>query len=150
MSKFLDRPYDERRAMNGTFGEMYLDGEIVRETTALKAEVSLEYADVKMCGTFAKTQKVNGMSCKGSVTMTKTNSRMTLKLSDFIKQGKTPSFTIVSKLADPDSWGAERIVFKNVQFSTITLADWAADTIGTITSPFTFTDWDLLDVITPQ
>lgn len=142
--------YDERLAINGTFGEVWLEGELVREATGLKADVSLEFMDVPMCGDLAKHQKVNGMTGNGSITMTKVNSRMAMKLSDMIKAGKTPVFTVISKLADPDSAGAERVVLKNCQFSTLTLADWASKQIGTVTQNFTFTDWDFLDMIDPQ
>lgn len=142
--------YDERRAINGTFGEVYFEGDLVREATALKAEVALSFLDVPMCGDLAKHQKVNGISGNGSITMTKVNSRMGLKLSDAIKAGKTPTFTIISKLADPDAYGAERVVLKNCQFSTLTLADWTAGQIGSITQNFTFTDWDYVDVIEPR
>ena len=142
--------YDAKRAINGTFGEMWLEGELVREVTALKMEVSLEFIDVEMCGNLSKHQKVSGLNGTGSATMTKVNSRMAIKLSAMIKAGKTPSFTIISKLADPDSFGAERVVAKNCQFSTLTLADWAANKIGSISQSFTFTDWEFLDMITPE
>lgn len=142
--------YDERRAINGTWGEVWLEGELVREATALKADVGLDFLDVPMCGDLAKHQKVSGITGTGSITMTKVNSRMSLKLSDMIKAGKTPVFTVISKLADPDAYGSERVVLKNCQFSSLTLADWSAGQIGSITQNFTFTDWDFLDSITPQ
>lgn len=142
--------YDERRAINGTWGEMWLEGDLVRECTGLKADVGLEFLDVPMCGNLGKHQKVGGLAGNGSTTMTKVNSRMAIKLSDMIKAGKTPTFTIISKLADPDAYGAERVVLKNCQFSSLTLADWAANQIGSITQNFTFTDWDYLDMIEPE
>lgn len=142
--------FDEKRAINGTYGEVYLETELVREATGLKAEIGLEFTDVPMCGSLSQHQKVNGIKCTGSITMTKTNSRMIIKLSDMIKKGKTPSFTIISKLDDPDAYGAERVALKNCQFSSLTLADWASKQIGTITQPFTFTDWDFLDLIEPR
>ena len=142
--------YDAKRAINGTYGEVWLEGELVREATGLKADMSLEFIDVPMCGDLAKHQKVSGMSGNGSITMTKVNSRMAIKLSDMLKKGKTPTFTIISKLADPDAYGAERVVFKNCQFSTLTLADWTSGQVGSITQNFTFTDWDYLDIIEPQ
>lgn len=142
--------YDERTAINGTYGEVYLEGELVREATGLKADVQLDFLPVPMCGDLAKHQKVSGVNGNGSITMTKTNSRMAILLSDMIKAGKTPTFTIISKLADPDADGAERVVFKGVQFSNMTLADWAANQIGEVTQPFTFTDWDFLDMIEPR
>ncbi|MHC1750778.1 MAG: phage tail tube protein [Cellulosilyticaceae bacterium] len=142
--------YDERNAINGTFGQVQLEGELVREATGLKAEVALEFMDVPMCGDLSKHQKVSGITGTGSITMTKVNSRMGIKLSNMIREGKTPSFTITSKLADPDSYGAETIILKNCQFSTLTLSDWTAKQIGTITQNFTFTDWEYLDTIKPQ
>ena len=142
--------YDAKRAINGTYGEVWLEGELVREATGLKADMALEFIDVPMCGDLAKHQKVGGMSGNGSITMTKVNSRMAIKLSDMLKKGKTPTFTIISKLADPDAYGAERVVLKNCQFSTLTLADWTSGQVGSITQNFTFTDWDYLDIIEPQ
>lgn len=142
--------YDSKRAINGTYGEVWLEGELVREATGLKADMALGFVDVPMCGDLAKHQKVNGMSGNGSITMTKVNSRMAIKLSDMLKKGKTPTFTIISKLADPDAYGAERVVLKNCQFSTLTLADWTSGQVGSITQNFTFTDWDYLDIIEPQ
>lgn len=146
----MRKGFDERRAINGTFGEVWLEGEIVREATGLKAEVGLEFMDVPMCGDLGKHQKVSGLTGTGNIVMTKVNSRMAMKLSDMIKQGKTPVFTIISKLDDPDAYGAERVVLKNCQFSTLTLADWNSKQIGTVNQPFTFTDWEYLDMIEPQ
>lgn len=142
--------YDEKRAINGTFGSVWLEGDLVREATGLKADIALEFMDVPMCGSLAKHQKISGISGNGSITMTKVNSRMAIKLSDMLKAGRTPVFTIISKLADPDAYGAERVVLKNCQFSTLTLADWADKQIGSITQNFTFTEWDYLDMIEPQ
>ena len=142
--------YDEKRAINGTFGALWLEGELVRECTGLKADVGLDFIDVPMCGNLSKHQKVSGMTGNGSINMTKVNSRMAIKLSDMIKAGKTPTFTVISKLADPDAYGAERVVLKNCQFSSLSLADWSANQIANITQPFTFTDWDYLDMIEPQ
>ncbi len=141
---------EAKRVINGTFGQVWLESELVREATGLKADVALEFMDVPMCGDLARHQKVSGITGNGSITMNKTNSRMALKLSDMIKAGMTPSFTIISKLADPDSYGAERVVLKNCQFSMLTLADWTVKQPGSITQNFTFTDWEYIDLIAPD
>ena len=67
-----------------------------------------------------------------------------------IQEGDIPEMTVVSKLADPTSAGAERIAYYGVQFSDLTLADWQAATSGKITAPFTFTKFELLDAIPVQ
>ena len=89
--------FDPRRAINGNYGEVMLDGELVREATALQAKAQINFKDVPMCGTSGKKQKSAGWSGTGSITMTKTNSRMALKIADEIKEGRTPEFTIIGK-----------------------------------------------------
>ncbi|MBQ9090722.1 MAG: phage tail tube protein [Anaerotignum sp.] len=139
--------FDAKKAMNGTWGEFILNGIKVAETTALKLEVQMQFQDVPMCGTLAKQQKPAGWTGNGSVTMTKINSRMAILLAEEIKAGRTPEFIGISKLDDPDAWGAERVVAKGIQFSSLILADWSAGNIGTQTYPFTFTDYDFLDLV---
>ena len=38
----------------------------------------------------------------------------------------------------------------NVSFDDLTLADWQAATVGTVTTPFTFSRYELLDMIEVQ
>ena len=75
---------------------------------------------------------------------------MAILIFEEIKAGRSPEFVIISKLADPDAFGAERVVLKGVQFTNLTLADWSAETIGTVTQTFTFTDAEYLDMIDPE
>ncbi len=75
------------------------------------------------------------------------NSRMAIAIGEAIRDGRDIRFTIISKLADPDAYGAERVVLKNVSFDDLTLADWETGKTGTVTVPFTFTEYEYLDVI---
>ena len=95
----------------------------------------------------AKAQKVTGYSCSGTVTMNKVSSYFIKKLNDDMKAGRQTSCTIISKLEDPDSLGAERVVIKDAVFDELTLANWKAKELGEESIPFTFSDWDLLDTI---
>ena len=58
-----------------------------------------------------------------------------------------PTFTLMGKLADPDSNGTERIVVKNVSFDDLTLMDFEVNALGGTEHPFTATDWEILDTI---
>lgn len=136
--------------INGTWGEVWIDGDKVSECFALQAKVTLAKADVNICGKLAKGSKITGTEGKGTLKLHKVSSRMVIKVSDNIKKGKETVCTIVSKLADPDSYGAERVAIKDVTIDELTLADWEAKKNGEESIPFTFTDWDFLDTITPQ
>jgi hypothetical protein len=139
--------YTGDQVLNGTWGEMWLDGNFMAETTALQAKVTLTKTAVVMCGTLVNGQKVTGMELKGTVKLNKVSSAMIQANSAAIKAGRTPEHTIISNLDDPQSAGAERIVLKSVMFDELTLVDWEAKKNQEESIPFTFMDWDLLDLI---
>lgn len=139
--------YKPENVINGTWGEAWIDGNYLAEVTALQAKVTLQKADVNMTRRLMKAQKVVGMEGKGTLKLNKVSSFFIKLMSDNMKQGKQTTCTIISKLADPDALGAERIVLKDVTFDELTLIDWEAKKNGDESVPFTFSDWDLLDLI---
>lgn len=138
---------DPKRVINGKWGQVWIDSDLIGECIGLQAKISLKKEDVAMVGQMSNEKKVVGWEGTGSVTMHKVNSRMATKLMQLITQGKDIRVTIISKLDDPDSYGAERIALKNVSFDDLTLADWKAGEIGKTETPFTFSDMEYLDLI---
>ena len=136
-----------KRVISGTWGEVWLDGDKVAECYGLQAKVSFTKEDIALCGRMATDKKVTGIECTGSMRMHKVTSRMAQAIGEYIRNGRDIRFTIVSKLGDPDAYGAERVVLKNVSFDDVTLADWEAKTVGKVEAPFTFTDYEFLDMI---
>ena len=135
------------RVMSGTWGEVWLDSDYVSECYGLQAKVSFNKEDVQICRQMATDKKVTSTSCTGSLKIHKVNSRMAIKIGDNIRNGKDVRFTIISKLDDPDAYGAERIVLRNVSFDDLTLADWEVAKNGTVEAPFTFTDYEFMDKV---
>ena len=82
--------------------------------------------------------------------MFKVNTRMGQKIADMVAKKIDVRFTVISKLADPDAYGAERVSLSGVQFDDLTLFDWEAQTPGEVEAPFIFTGYEYLDQITPQ
>ena len=140
--------YAPERTINGTFGEMWIDDDYMAEVTGLEAKVSLEKTEVNQTGTLAKGYKITGVDCKGTIKMNHVRSYFINKMSSNLKLGKTTTCTIISKLADPDSVGSERIKLTGCTFDELTLANWEAKKLGDESIPFTFTGWELLDTIT--
>lgn len=136
-----------KRIMSGTWGEVWLNGDYVSECYGLQAKVSFNKEDINLCGQMAKDKKVTSISCTGSLKLHKVNSRMALVIGEYIRNGKDIRFTIISKLDDPDAYGAERVVIKNASFDDVTLADWEVAKNGTVEAPFTFTDYEFLDTV---
>ena len=136
-----------KRVISGTWGEVWLEGDKVSECYGLQAKVSFNKEDIALCGQMASDKKVTSIECTGSLRMHKVTSRMALAIGENIRNGKDVRFTIVSKLKDPDAYGAERVVLRNVSFDDLTLADWEAKSVGKVECPFTFTDYEFLDEI---
>ena len=136
-----------KRVISGTWGEVWLEGDKVSECYGLQAKVSFNKEDIALCGQMASDKKVTSIECTGSLRMHKVTSRMALAIGENIRNGKDVRFTIVSKLKDPDAYGAERVVLSNVSFDDLTLADWEAQSVGKVECPFTFTDYEFLDEI---
>ena len=87
------------------------------------------------------------MDCKLTIKLNKVTQYFINLQSENIQAGKTTSCTIISKLQDPDSDGAERIKLTGCTFDELTLANWEAKKLGEESVPFSFTGWELLDTI---
>ena len=138
---------DERRIMNGTWGEVWLDDLLVGEAYGIQAKCNFNKETVAMCGTMAQGHKVTSYNGTGSLKLRKTSSRMSKAIGEYIRNGKDIRFTLISKLDDPDADGAERVAIYGVGFDDLTLADWEAGKITDTECPFTFSSYRYLDQV---
>ena len=135
-----------KRIINGTYTQVWEDGRLIAECTACQAKVSKDKTTVNLCGQFMTDTKAVSASGSGSLTMYKVDSDA-INADRDLQKGVDRRRTIITNVADPDALGAERIAYYNVSFDDLTLADHKAATLGTITRPFTFTRYELLDLI---
>lgn len=138
---------DARKVINGTFGSLWINDEEIAELKSFQVKVEFQKEEVKTVGSMSVDTKYMGYTVKGSLALHKVNSRMIKNISNNIKEGKEPRFTLMGKLADPDADGTERIVVKNVSFDDLTLMDFEVNNLGGTEHPFTATDWEILDSI---
>ena len=138
--------FSARRVVNGTYGSVWLDDARLAECHACQAKVQLNTETVYLDGEFMENYKATGGKGSGSLTLYKVDSGMLSKLRS-IQNGVVPECTIITKLADPDAAGSERAALYGVMFTDLTIADWQRATTGKVTTPFTFTRWEPLDLI---
>ena len=117
-----------KRVVSGTWGEVWLDGDKVSECYGLQAKASFNKEDIALCGQMASDKKVTSIDCTGSLRLHKVTSRMAQAIGENIRNGRDVRFTIVS-------------------IDDLPLADWEAKRVGKVECPFTFTDYEFLDVI---
>ena len=138
---------DATKVINGTYGQVFLGDDEVAEMKAFQAKLEFQKEEIKVAGQMAVDTKLMSYTGKGSLQLHKENSRMVKALLNDIKAGKDPRFTLIGKLADPNSNGAERIAIKNVSFDDLTIFDFSVSEIGQVECPFTFTDMETIDLI---
>lgn len=135
-----------KRVISGTWGEVWVDGELIAECTACQLKYTKNKEKVGRCGEMVNDAKTVSLDGTGSITLHKVYSQFTTAI-DSILHGRDARVTIISNLADPDAYGAERVAAYNVSWDDETLADWAHGKLGTMTRPFTFTRHKFLDTI---
>ena len=140
---------EAKRVASGTYGTVWWDGDMVAEAYKYESKYTKNKEDVPMCGQFITDSKATSAKGTGTIGIYKVYSRWA-DYADAIQQGKDVRATFIGKLDDPDGYGAERVALYNVSFDDLTLADWQAATMGTVTAPFTFSRYELLDTIEVQ
>lgn len=141
------REIRSEQVINGSWGEVWVEGDYMAEIKAFEAKISIEYEDIDRPRKLGKAKKMIGFEGAGSLKFHKVTSRFIRLVSNSLKNGKQVSVTIISKLDDPDALGAERVVVKNATFNDLTLANWESKKAGEEEISYNFDDWDLLDLI---
>ncbi len=131
------------RVMNGTWGQVWRNGELIAEVNAFQVKVANQYDTLDICGQMAEDRKLTGVKITGSMTLHKVYTRF----SDNVRgtmAGHDVRDTLVGKLGDPDAYGTERITVYDVSYDEQTVMDWAAKKAGSITVPFQATgvEWN--------
>ena len=81
-----------KRVISGTWGEVWIDGELVAECTACQAKYTYNKETVPMCGQMANDKKVVSVDGTGSITLNKVYSRMQEKCRQAKIRGIPPDF----------------------------------------------------------
>lgn len=139
--------FDSSNVINGTFGEVWFDGEYMAEVKSCRLEVGIEYEEVTRVRNLTPGQKMTGINPEGEVTFHKVSSTVTKKVAAAILAGRAPKFTIISNLEDPDALGAERVAAYGCAFESLKLADWEHNSLGEENYSFKFEEFELLDTI---
>ena len=89
--------FNAKGAINGTFGTLWINDKEIGEVKSFQVKVEFQKEEVKIAGQMATDTKYMGYSIKGSLSLHKVNSRMIKFISDSIKAGKEPRFTLIGK-----------------------------------------------------
>ena len=139
---------DATRTINGSYGEVWHDGIWLTNIQSAEAVVDLDKEEIKRSGTRWVGHKVTALKGSGTISGYKITSDFIKKVGVVAGDRNKPYVTsIILKLNDPESYGAERVRLKGVQFDQIPLSKFEVGSLVEEALPFTFTGFDLLDSI---
>jgi hypothetical protein len=139
---------DATRVINGQYGEVWQDGKWLTNVQSAEATVEINKEEIMRSGTRWVGHKVTSLKGSGTIKGYKvTSDFITLIGSVASDRGKPYITELILKLNDPESFGAERVRLKSVQFDQIPLGKFDVGAIVEEELPFTFSGYDTLDVI---
>lgn len=140
---------DATKIISGTFGTCWHEGEWLTNVTSVEATIEIDKEEVKVAGTRwvgHKTMALTGTGTIGSYKLTSTFAKLISQITD---DGQAPYVTeLIVKLADPESYGVERVRIKGVQFDSVPLVNFEVGSMVEEELPFTFSGYEFLDEIT--
>lgn len=139
--------FKAEQVINGTWGQLWYDGEYMAEIMGGKAEISYKKTGIQQACRMMEGQKITGLEAKGEFKIYHINSRVMKKELDALKQGKTATHTIIMKVADPDAIGAEMVALYNCVLDKVILADFESGKMGERSYGFSFDGWEPMETI---
>ncbi len=133
---------DASRVILGTYGQMFIDGVWQTNINHLEAKVAIQKRELNLSGDDWVRHKMGPKKGTGTMSGFKVTS-------DLLQRGFS-KFELVSKLADPESYGHERVRLKNVMVDELQLANWTSGEEVKEEIPFTFEGYELLDPIVEE
>ncbi len=124
-------------AINGTGGEVWIDGELMAGIISLQATVEADMEDVPMAGEWVTDQKYMGYKISGTLKMWHIDSHLAQTVAEGIQKGVMPRLKVLSNLVDPMALGAERVELQGVKFNKVDIINWEANKLGDLELPFT-------------
>lgn len=135
------------RVISGTYGSAWLNDEKLPEIFGVQLKVNKDKQSFVMSGDPMKKHKTVALEGVGSLRVFHVDSASLKRAAALLRGILTEDNTIVTKVADPQAFGAERVVAYGVDFDDEVLADWETGSYGKRECPFTFEDYKPLDLI---
>ncbi len=135
----MNEALDASRVCSGTYGRVFKDGKEYPQVSECNADVEIDMKEIVTVGSQWTGYKSGIKKGSGTLKGWKVTSEM-------IEQG-FDKFELLTELADPESYGCERIRLKNCRFTKINLVNFKPGEVIEEEMPFVYTGFELVDPI---
>lgn len=132
------------RVINGTYAELYDDGESrwLANAQGFEARWSIDRRDISLAGKRSVGYKAMGISMSGSFRLLKVDDTFLATVTAYLANRTTINITNLRvRFDDPDQFGNSEHLFKNVKIWEAALA-YNVNELMEETVPFTFEDYE--------
>ncbi len=143
---------DPTRVISGNYAYVYDEnGDWLTNVMNVEASIDIGKEDIQRAGTRWIGKKTTTLEGSGSIGGYKITSDF-LKMVARAAEDNAPPFVteFIIKLEDPESYGAERIRLKGVQFDNVPLVNAEVGSLVEEEYNFTFDGFELMDEISAQ
>ena len=141
---------DPSRVISGNFLKVFdSDGKWLSNAKSLEASVEIGKEEIQRAGTRWVGHKATTLTGTGTMSGYRVTTDLLAAISQIADDSKGSHVTeIRAKLDDPEAYGAYDVLLKGVQFDTIPLITAEVGSIVEDELPFTFSDFEFLNLIT--
>lgn len=134
--------------INGTFGELRLDGQWLVNVQQVDARAAIDRNDIRMAGQRGYGYKMMGVRGEGTIRQFKVTTQMFELITRPLRNPRQPMFVgqLIVKLDDVEALGVERILLDRVKFWEINFGYQVNDIVEE-SIPFTYEGLEFLDQI---
>lgn len=143
---------DASRVMNGSFGSVFdANGNWLTNVKSAEATVEINKEEIARAGTRWIAHKVTSLKGSGTITGYRVTSDLIEAIGQIANDRSGVYVTeLRMKLDDPESFGAYSVRLKGVTFDQIPLMKYELNSIVEEELPFTFTGYELMDVVSGE
>jgi hypothetical protein len=141
---------DATRVLNGSFGEVHMDGRWLTNITNIEATVEINTEEVQRSGTRWVGHKTTSLSGSGSIGGFRVSSELIEAVGSIMNDRGKPYVTeIIAKIDDPESYNSQpyRVRIKGVQFTGIPVMSFEVGSLVEEEWEFVFSGFEILDRI---
>lgn len=139
--------FNPSNILHGNDVELWFGGEQLLTAQSLEAKLTVDSESVEVLGDPGTYSRYNGYSGSGTLKRYKLDSSFVTLMAEYVQTGINPDLTIITSVRQATTGKTERIAFKDVTFTEVTLGQLEKKALIQEEIPFNFGTFEVLETI---
>ena len=138
---------NKNRYLKGSSGRAWINDDALETLTNIELKVKGEFSDHNFCGDSSTYSSFEGWSGEGTVTMTKSDSKVWIDVANGYLEGIMPNIVLNTCLTDKVSGKSERVRVSGITVTEFDLVKFKAKETTELELPIKFSNYKILEYI---